>query len=61
MRLISKKLKIPILKEGAFDFDKISNTRLLFENDWFKVLKLDTQKNYMNGLIACLEIVDKDK
>ena len=61
MRLISKKLNIPILKEGVFDFDKLSNTRLLFENDWFKALKIDTQKNYMNGLIACLEIVDKDK
>ena len=61
MRLISKKLNIPLLNEGVFNFDKLSNTKPLFENTWFKSLKIDTQKNYMNALITCLEIVDKEK
>ena len=27
MRLLSKKLNIPLLNEGVFNFDKLSNTR----------------------------------
>ena len=44
MRLLSKKLNIPLLNEGVFNFDELANTRPLFENVWFKSLQIDTKK-----------------
>lgn len=60
MKTLCNKLNLPVLKTGVFDFNKLSNTKLLLNNDWFKNLGDNTKKNYMNGLIVCLDVVDKD-
>ena len=38
MKTLSNKLNLPVLKTGAFDFNKLSKTKLLLNNDWFKNL-----------------------
>ena len=61
MRTVANKIDAYIKEndETEFDYNKLSNTKLVLEN--IKSVKKSTQKSYLESLVAVLSFIDEEK